>query len=101
RKKHPSPAKHDLEILMKDFRTHFPEIPLGPAAERDETDRLRLGIATAPDSAMGSPKGDRRARVTRSLTEGRAVTDGPASYAGEPHMSSSYSCSSLGCQEAY
>lgn len=101
RKKHPSPAKHDLEILMKDFRTHFPEIPLGPAAERDETDRLRLGIATAPDSAMGSPNGDRRARVTRSLTEGRAVTDSPASYAGEPHMSSSYSCSSLGCQEAY
>ncbi|GAB1313965.1 hypothetical protein MFIFM68171_04175 [Madurella fahalii] len=103
RKKHPSPAKHDLEILMRDFRTHFPEIPLGPAAKHDEMDRLSPGPVTAPDAAIGSPHGDRQARVSRSLTEDRVITNGFASCidANEPHMSSSYSRSSLGYQEVY
>ncbi|KAK3684863.1 hypothetical protein B0T22DRAFT_442085 [Podospora appendiculata] len=39
-KKHPSPAKGVLERLMKEFRTKYPAVPLGPGADHDTTDEL-------------------------------------------------------------
>lgn len=51
RKKHPSPTRADLELLMEDFRLQFPEIPLWPAAEddEDEMDELPLSAVIAAD----------------------------------------------------
>ena len=58
RKRHPSPAKADLELMRKDFRAHYPHLPVVPAAEQDETDELAyrtVMIARVPDVPDSAP----------------------------------------------
>ncbi|KAK0635644.1 hypothetical protein B0T17DRAFT_51070 [Bombardia bombarda] len=45
-KKHPSPAKGDLAMMMKEFRTAYPNVPLGPVAAFDTTDELACSTVT-------------------------------------------------------
>ncbi|KAK3501496.1 hypothetical protein B0T13DRAFT_431751 [Neurospora crassa] len=49
RKKHPSPAKRDLELMTIEFRTQYPDVPLGRAAEQDELDELARSTLLLPD----------------------------------------------------
>ncbi|KAK3403470.1 hypothetical protein B0T20DRAFT_343730 [Sordaria brevicollis] len=49
RKKHPSPAKHDLELMTIEFRAQYPDVPLGPAAEQYEMDELARSTVLLPD----------------------------------------------------
>lgn len=49
RKKHPSPAKQDLELMTIEFRAQYPDVPLGPAAEQYEMDELARSTVLLPD----------------------------------------------------
>ncbi|KAK0728622.1 hypothetical protein B0T26DRAFT_768305 [Lasiosphaeria miniovina] len=48
RKKHPSPAKRDLELMEKELRLQYPGINFGFAKENDDTDELASSIVTSP-----------------------------------------------------
>ncbi|KAK3945948.1 hypothetical protein QBC46DRAFT_424854 [Diplogelasinospora grovesii] len=56
RKKHPSPSKPYLDLLVRQFREEHPEVPLGCAADFDETDELANSTVTIPANhrAVGS-----------------------------------------------
>ncbi|CCC10123.1 hypothetical protein SMACR_02702 [Sordaria macrospora] len=49
RKKHPSPAKGDLELMTMEFRTQYPDVLLGRAAvKQDEQDELARSTLHLP-----------------------------------------------------
>ncbi|KAK3325468.1 hypothetical protein B0H66DRAFT_124960 [Apodospora peruviana] len=49
-KKHPSPAKQDLDLMMKEFSQKYPNMVGRPAASHDETDELAYSSYSSPDS---------------------------------------------------
>ncbi|KAK1774156.1 hypothetical protein QBC45DRAFT_52588 [Copromyces sp. CBS 386.78] len=70
RKKHPSPAKGDLELMTIEFRAQYPDVPLGRAAEQDELDELARSTLLLPDYDA-----DRENRYLRPSLNSRSTSN--------------------------
>ncbi|KAK3378274.1 hypothetical protein B0H63DRAFT_525514 [Podospora didyma] len=71
RKKHPSPAKGDLEFLGKELQKTYPDV-LGPAAEWDEPDELASSKMMSPTITHGQQKRRRVLAPISGNNTGRA-----------------------------